>query len=324
MQDGQAETGPGTIDDLAQFLVENPEADIEEESQPSEESQEDNSEESAENAEDAPVDEEADEAESEDKPKEQTSGLKFKVPIKGEGGQDTTIEVDEKELVAGYQRHSDYTRKTQELADREREVTQQVATKLDEGRNHYLQQAQLARAAVLQLAGLRSPQEMAQLAQTDPATWVTEQQRTTAVQSVLAQLEQGMTQEQQRAWQKQQEDNQKEISRAWGVLGQKGIDKTALVDIFDKVSTRYGVPKERVSSVTDPALVLLMRDAVAYQELKDKKAQVTAKAKEAPKLPPQRQSVPKNEKANQQLSRKFASGKAKLGDLAAFIASNNL
>jgi hypothetical protein len=50
--------------------------------------------------------------------------------------------------------------------------------------------------------------------------------------------------------------------------------------------------------VTDPALVLLMRDAVAYQGLKDKKAEVTAKAKQAPKLP-QRQSVPKSEKVNQ-------------------------
>jgi hypothetical protein len=75
--------------------------------------------------------------------------------------------------------------------------------------------------------------------------------------------------------------------------------------------------------VTDPALVLLMRDAVAYQGLKDKKAEVTAKAKDAPKLP-QRQSVPKNEQVNQKLERRFSSGKAKLNDLAAFIANNNL
>ncbi|HJY07165.1 MAG TPA: hypothetical protein VJ323_12680, partial [Bryobacteraceae bacterium] len=151
MKDGQAEEGPGTIDDVAQFLVDNPEADIEEEEQTSEESPEDNSDEQ----EEAPADDESEE-ESSEKPKEQTSGLKFKVPVKGEDGQDTSIEVDEKELIAGYQRHADYTRKTQELADRERDVTQQVATKLQEGRNHYMQQAQLARTAVLQLAGLKS------------------------------------------------------------------------------------------------------------------------------------------------------------------------
>jgi hypothetical protein len=197
--DGQADTGPGTIDDLAAFLVDNPEADTEEESQPSEESQEDNSDESAESAEDAPADDDSAEEKSEDDAKKQTSALKFKVPVKGADGQDQTIEVDEKELVAGYQRHADYTRKTQELADREREVTQQVATKLEEGRNHYLQQAQLARAAVLQLAGLKSPQEMAQLAQADPASWVAEQQRANAIQGVLSQLEQGMTRN-SRSW----------------------------------------------------------------------------------------------------------------------------
>lgn len=324
LNDGQAESGPGSFDDLADFLVENPTADIEEESQPSEESQEDNSEESAESAQDAPADEEAEEAESEDKPKEQTSGLKFKVPVKGEDGSDTTIEVDEKELIAGYQRHADYTRKTQDLANREREVTQQVATKLEEGRSHYLQQAQLARAAVLQLAGLKSPQEMAQLAQSDPAAWVTEQQRANAVHGVLAQLEQGMQQEGQKATQERTEAQQREISRAWGVLGQQGIDKAKLSDIYDKVSTKYGVSKERLSGVTDPAVVLIMRDAIAFQGLKDKKAEVVKKAQEAPKLPPKRQSVPKNEQVNQQLGRKFASGKAKLNDLAAFIANNNL
>jgi hypothetical protein len=322
-QDGQAGNSPGTIDDVAQFLVDNPEADTEEEGTTSEESQEDNSEEGAEDAQDAPADEEAEEAES-DKPKEQTSGLKFKVPVKGEDGQDTTIEVDEKELVAGYQRHADYTRKTQDLANREREVTQQVAAKLDEGRNHYMQQAQLARAAVLQLAGLKSPQEMAQLAQADPASWVAEQQRANAIQGVLAQIEQGMHQEGQKATQEQKEAAQREISRAWGVLGQQGIDKPKLSALYEQVNKRYGVPMERLQTVRDPALVLLMRDAIELQGLKEKKAQVVKTAKEAPKLPAQRQSVPKNEQVNQRLNRKFASGKAKLGDLASYIANNGL
>lgn len=314
---GQADDGPVSIDDVAQFLVDNPAADIEEEEQNSEESAEDNSEESSE---EAASDDDSDKEESE-QPKEKPSGLKFKVPVKGEDGSDSTIEVDEKELIAGYQRHADYTRKTQALGEREREVTQQVATKLEEGRNHYMQQAQLARAAVLQLAGLRSPQEMAQLAQTDPASWVVEQQRERAVHSVLQQLEQGMRQEGEKATREQMEAAQREASRAWGVLGQQGIDKPKLTEIYDKVSTKYGISKERLLGNTDPALVLLMRDAVAYQGLKDKKAEVTAKAKEAPKLP-QRQSVPKNEQRDQQLSRRFNSGKAKLSDLAAYIANS--
>jgi hypothetical protein len=315
MSNGQADDGPVSIDDVAQFLVDNPQADIEEDEPTTEEPQEDNSEET----EEAPADEESqDESE---KPKEQTSGLKFKVPVKGEDGSSTEIEVDEKELIAGYQRHADYTRKTQALADQEREITQQVATKLEEGRSHYLQQAQLARAAVLQLAGLRSPQEMAQLAHSDPAAWVAESQRAQAVQSVLAQLEQGMTHEQAKRHQELEAEAQKEISRAWGVLGQQGIDKPKLSTMYEQASKKYGIPRQMLDSLTNPQAVLIIRDALAYQGLKDQKAQVTAKVKDAPKLP-QRQSVPANEQRTQQLNRKFSSGKAKLSDLAAYIANS--
>jgi hypothetical protein len=320
---GQADDGPVSIDDVAQLLMDNPgidsDPDDEENPAPSDEPEQDNSEE--ETDEESPADEDSDKEASE-KPKEQTSGLKFKVPVKGEDGSDTTIEVDEKELIAGYQRHADYTRKTMELGEKEREVTQKVAEKLEEGRTHYLQQAQLARSAVLQLAGLRSPQELAQLAQTDPAQWVVEQQRAQAVYAVLGQLEQGAKAETEKATREREEAMQKEVSRAWGVLGQQGIDKPKLIEIYDKVSTKYGIPKERLSANTDPALVLLMRDAVAYQGLKDKKAEVTKKAQEAPKMPPSRQSVPKNEQQAQRLDRRFSSGKAKLSDLAAYIANS--
>jgi chaperonin cofactor prefoldin len=48
------------------------------------------------------------------------------------------------------------------------ELTQQLAGKFEEHRNHYLNEARLARAAVEQFAGLKTDQEMAQLAQSDP------------------------------------------------------------------------------------------------------------------------------------------------------------
>lgn len=316
---GQASDGPVSIDDVAQFLEDNPDVDSdphdEEEGTTSDDPEEDKSDEN----EEAPAE---DDDESSEKPKEQTSGLKFKVPVKGADGADTSIEVDEKELIAGYQRHSDYTRKTQELADKEREVTQAVATKLEEGRNHFMQQAQVARTVALQLAGLRSPQELAQLAQTDPATWAVEKQRADNINAYVQWLEQSQAQAGEKLTREQQEVAQREASRAWGVLGQQGIDKPKLVEIYDKVSTKYGIPKDRLSAVTDPALVLLMRDAIAYQGLKDKKAEVVKKVAEAPKLPQQRQNVPKNEQKAKQLNTRFASGKAKLSDLAAYIANS--
>jgi uncharacterized membrane protein len=321
MNDGQGGDAPETTDDLAKFLLDNPDADQdpdnEDDAEASDEPEQDNSDEPDE---DSPAE---DDDESSEDAKEQKSGLKFKVPVKGEDGAETSIEVDEKELIAGYQRHADYTRKTQQLAEKEREAFQVVTTEIEKGRNYYVQQAQQARAAVHQLAGLRSPQEMAALAQTDPALWVQEKQREQAIQGVLASIEQGMQHESQRVVQQTQQEQQQQISRAWGVLGQKGIDKPALAKILETMRTKYDVPVERLNAVTDPTLVLIMRDAAAYQGLKDKKGEVTAKAKEAPRLPAQRQSVPKNEQANKRLNAKFSSGKAKLNDLAAWIAAND-
>ncbi|OYZ77542.1 MULTISPECIES: hypothetical protein [unclassified Polaromonas] len=292
----------------------------EEKDQPSEESDEDNSDEADDKA-DPADDESPDEDEEAEDAKEQTS-LKFKVPVKGEDGADTTIEVDEKELVAGYQRHSDYTRKTQELATKEREVTQVLTTKLQEGQSYYMQQAQMAHAAVRQFAGLKSPDEMAQLAHIDPAAWVQEQQRERYVAATLQQIEHGLQRETAEQENTRKQNESQAYEEAWTELKKDGIDKTALKKVFDTMRDKYQVPNERLATVMDPKLVRIMRDAAAYQELKDKKAAVTKKAQDAPKLPAQRQSVPKQVQRDQALNKRFATGKAKLSDLAAYIANS--
>ena len=314
---GQADTGPATIDSLADFLVDNPEADETEElTQTAEESDEDNSD--SDNTDDASGDEDGDEADSEDA-KDQASGLKFKVPVKGEDGTESTVEVGQKELIAGYQRHSDYTRKTMELANREREAFTVVTGEIEKSRSHYMEQAQMAHAAMRQLAGLRSPQEMAQLAQDDPAAWVQEQQRTAAIQGVLQQLERGVSQERHMTAQQAGQAQAQRYQQTWAELGKDGIDKPKLSAIFQTMTKRYGVSPDQLAGVDNPAVVRIMRDAAAYAALQDKKAVVTKKVTEAPKLPNQRQSVPKNEQRTKAINQRFGSGRAKLGDLAAYL-----
>jgi len=332
--DGQAESGPESVEDLAQFLVDNPEADGPEDapqrkepsrkadnSEASENPDEESGEGPAEDAEDEDAEGDPDE-ESDDADKRPS--LKFKVPVKGEDGADTTIEVDEKELIAGYQRHADYTRKAMELGNKEREAYQVVSKQLEEGRNYYLHQAQVAHTLVRTLAGLRSPQEMAALAQSDPNLYVQETARERAINDVLGQIEQGMHRETQQGEQLTQQQMQHEFQQAWGVLGQQGIDKPKLQKIFDGIATNYGVPKERFAKVTDPKLVLIMRDAMAYRDLKTKAATVKPKPGDAPRLPAARQAVPQREKVNKAVAARFKSGKAKVDDLAAFLNANKL
>ena len=314
---GQAESAPGNLDDLASFLEDKPlEASDEQENDatPQEDSQKDPDE--AERA----VDEseaEATEEEAEDQP-----SATFKVTVKGEDGADQTLDVDQKELIAGYQRQRDYTVKTQALAERERQAFEVVTQEIEKSRAHYMQQAQLAHMAVRELAGMRSDEEMAVLAQTDPSLWVQEQQRAAAVRTRLQQIQQGVQSEQAQAQQMQAQQRQQLFSKAWDVLQEKGIDKPKLAGIYQEASKRYGFGEQEFANVYDPRIVLALRDAVAYRALHDKKPAVQQKAQAAPKLPATKQPVARSETKIKQLETRFArKGGAKLDDLAAYLSA---
>lgn len=314
---GQAESAPGNLDDLASFLEDKPlEASDEQENDatPQEDSQEEPDE--AERA----VDEseaEATEEEAEDQP-----SATFKVTVKGEDGADQTLDVDQKELIAGYQRQRDYTVKTQALAERERQAFEVVTQEIEKSRAHYMQQAQMAHMAVRELAGMRSDEEMAVLAQTDPSLWVQEQQRAAAVRTRLQQIQQGVQSEQAQAQQMQAQQRQQLFSKAWDVLQEKGIDKPKLAGIYQEASKRYGFGEQEFANVYDPRIVLALRDAVAYRALHDKKPAVQQKAQAAPKLPATKQPVARSETKIKQLETRFArKGGAKLDDLAAYLSA---
>jgi hypothetical protein len=331
-----------TIDSLASFLADNPDADAsgpaleKKAKQPpatadtgdkdaDEEDAPDPADEDSESAADklAADKEDEDKGEEDDENPEQ-QGLKFKITVKGDDGADTTIEVDQKELVAGYQRHADYTRKTQELSQQRQEITTQAAKHIEEGRNYYLQQAHTAHAAISRLASLKTPEEMAQLAAADPAAWVQENQRAALVGSVLSQIEQGMQAEVARQQAEHKAMQAQIYQQTWETLNKEGIDRPKLKKIFDVMQERYKVPAERIANINDPILIRIMRDAAAFQDLQDRKPAVTKKLAEAPKLPAARQSVTRKERINKQLNSRFAGGKGKVDDLAAFISLNNL
>ena len=95
--DGQAEMAPLSADDVAQFLIDNPEADGADDQQeqvPTDESTSTEDTDESETDDDSPDD--ADD-ESDEQP-DPTSGRKYKVTVKGEDGADLEQEVDEKNL----------------------------------------------------------------------------------------------------------------------------------------------------------------------------------------------------------------------------------
>jgi hypothetical protein len=326
--DGHASDAPeaGGLADLASFLDTPEEESAQEiEAQPTADettAEGDTVTEATDGQDEAEADESQDEEAEAEKDTEPAPERKVKVTIKTDSGEDVTEEVTETELVKGYQRQADYTRKTSALAERETQAVEFLKTKHDEVRSHYLQQAEVTRAAVVQMAGIKTEAEMAQLANTDPAQWVAESQRQQAITKYLSQLDQQISAEkqaaEQEAAQRKQQATQQQYERAWSELQKDGIDKPALAKIYEGANKLYGFTADELGNVYDPRMVRVLKDAAAYRELKAQKPAVTAKVNAAPKLPT-RQASPAKERQTQALENKFRAGKAKLNDLAALL-----
>lgn len=321
--DGHADNAPAdTLGSLADFLADTPETESEEQEMADDtESPEDNQDESSESESDEK--EESDEESDESKASSQAP-QNFKVTVKDADGNDQELEVPSDELVKGYQRQADYTRKMQSLVERESKALEFVQSKVNESREHFLREAQLAQAAVAQLAGLKTDQEMAQLAQSDPAAWVAEKQRQEAIRGLLGGLGNRM-QEEIKQRQADNEQAQKQAlaqayERSWQVLSKEGIDKPKLAEVYKKAANHYGWTADELGQVYDARIVLMMRDAAAYRELQTKRAEVTKKVEKSPVLPTK--NTPKaSERQMQKANEKFRGGRAKLGDLASFLAT---
>lgn len=321
--DGQA-TAPesGGLADLASFLSESPETDsIDEENEAEtvdESTGEADTEEFTNDEQD--IDPDApDEGEDADEPAP-VEKITFKV--KGEDGKEETIEASTEDLAKSYMRQQDYTKKTQALAERESEAVKFLTQKHEEIRSQYLSQAELSRAAIVQMAGIKTEDEMAQLANSDPAAWVAESSRQRQINSYLNGLNQQIEGEKQQAKaqadQRARQQIKQQFDTAWQELSKDGIDKPKLQKIYSDVSSKYGFSNEELANVYDHRLVRALRDAAAYQALKAQKPAVMQKAQNAPRMP-SKQAAPAQVRRDQAIEQKFKSGRAKLNDLAAFL-----
>ncbi len=321
--DGHAENAPDSLSDLASFLADTPD-----EESAQEELEADTDESTAQgDTDDAESDgqEESDDEQSESEEEAEDTPAperKLKVTVKGDDGTEQELEVEEAELVKGYQRQADYTRKTQELAQREHQAVEHLKSKYDEFAKDYVQRAEASRAAIVQLAGLRSQDEMAQLAQSDPAAWVAENQRQQSIFAVLNQMDQQIAAEKQAISQRQQQQAEQwkaqAYQRAWAELQKDGIDRDKLASVYGQAAKTYGFTNDELGNVFDHRLVRLMRDAVAYRELQAQKPAVKQKVDSAPKLPSKANPTPQQRKSVQ-LEKRFQGGRAKLNDLAAYL-----
>lgn len=247
-------------------------------------------------------------------PKEVTfAGQKFDLPA------NTPPEVVEKVAEIGKQLQGDYTRKTQELASREKQAAEIVQNELNQGRQHVQAAISQIESAIQNIGGFLDPVQMEYLKAEDPKEW-----------GIRLRLQNGFIQATQQLKQIEDQDKQLKEQReeaakqeAWQRLNAEGIDRKGLEKLWADAKQTFSLTDERLSQVLDADSWLVLRDAIAYRQLKAQTPAVTKKVAEAPQLPKAKQPMP--QEVRQKLDARKAvtrKGGASMRDLAAFIATN--
>jgi len=207
---------------------------------------------------------------------------RFTVKIDGK-----TVEVDETELVQGYQRQADYTRKTQELAA-QRQQAQAEAQAIAAERQKYAAGLEQINA-YLQSAAPTPPD--ASLLDADPVEYLRQRDaferhvmQTQAVQAEYAKV----TEQQKAEWAKTHQAaiaNERarliEAIPDWKDDTKAKKEVAAVRDFLES----HGITRKEIDSLTDSRSVVIARKAMLYDQLMAKGQQVKqAKVSEAPSV----------------------------------------
>jgi hypothetical protein len=229
-----------------------------------------------------PVSEDDQPAENDDSEDEPAQTRKYTVKIDGK-----SVEVDESELIKGYQREADYTRKTQAVAE-ERKAIEAYKAEVAAERQKYADGVNQI-TAFLQSTAPKPPS--ADLLESDPVEYLKQQRsfedhmtRLNAAKAEQASLSKKEQAERSQNFQRVvQEEYGKAIEAipAWKDDAKATSEKKAIAEYLIN-SGKYS--PEEVGSLVDHRALVIARKAFLYDSLMEKKAGVEKKVAEAPKV----------------------------------------
>ena len=298
--EGTGSTGPlsvnSAVDHLLATAAPEMEPPAEAEEQPAAEIEADAGTDDAED--DAPVeavtaedeDDQDEVADEDDDDSEEASIDYYTVKVDGD-----EVDVTADELIAGYQRQGDYTRKTQAVAeDRkavegERQQFAQAQQELHQMREHLATRLQQAEEMLQTGAGEPEP-NWDQLRDEDPLEYMVqrdrfrdrqEQQRQVQQEQEALQAQQNHVAQQQRAQHLQSEQAALlEGIPEWRDEAMAAKEKSALVTY----AQQSGFSEYELANASDSRAVIALRKAMLYDALQDETPKARAKAKAAPKM----------------------------------------
>lgn len=230
---------------------------------------------------------------------------KLRVKVDGE-----ELELPEDEVVKGYSRTEDYTRKTQKLAD-ERKAFQSEAEGVRAERQRYATQLATLES-VLKQATPAEP-DWDTLRNGDPAVfaatyaaWDQHQKSVARVSEERVKAEQKVADDRSVAFQdhlKAESAKLVEAVPAWKDAAVATTEKKAIADY----ARSKGFSDEDLGAVTDHRLMLILRDAMHFQKAEKGKPAIREKIEKAkvlaPSTPPAKRDVSSVTKAKQALAK---------------------
>ena len=240
--------------------------------------------------------EEVEEQQAEEKPVEKR---KYKVAKQEEDDPD---EVDEDELVAGYMRQRDYTRKRQKEAAETKAARANYHKELSEERERLTQAVHYAKATLVKaLAPDLMDVKLDELWAADPQKAGVVQARLNRVHGTLQQVDQiiaAVTQKAQADRQAAYDEAVKEALEDLSTIPDWSDEKYGGMMRF--AVKQYGFSQEEMANVVDARAVRMALDAQAYHELKKVKAQAEkAPPKKATELLPVKPTGQRTSNAHQ-------------------------
>lgn len=229
--------------------------------------------------------EQPDESSDDDNEEQVEEKPRYKVKAAGE-----EIEVTLDDLIKGYQREADYTKKTQTLAEQRKQIETEraVIEQAKQQRDQYQERLSIIENALR--AQVQPQENLEALKETDPigyAVKIAEQtQREKQLQAV--QLERARIAEMQQAEQSQALSAKlaQEAQRLAEVIPEYA-DKEKSVQVKKDIrdyAKKIGWSDEELASVYDSRAVITLYRAMQYEKLMGNKPEVNKKVNEAPKM----------------------------------------
>ena len=255
-----------------------------------------------------------DDVESEEEATEEEPTPTYKVRV---GKEEVEVPLDE--LLKGYSRTADYTRKTQEIADQRKAVEAEKA-KIEEAsklRDTYAQRLGIIEQMLKQQD---SGEDLASLKETDPigyAVKVAEQAErekqlsaVRAEQQRIAQQQQGEQQERLKTYLAQEAQK---LAEAIPEMNDPAKGQAIRTDIRN-FAQKLGYSEQELSQVYDSRAVTALYKAMQYDKLMSGKGDATKKVQQAPKMLKPGTSTPEarqSQEVKQLRGRLKKSGKAR-------------